>query len=56
MRQIERLRCRHRIRVLQAHEDTAKDNAVSGRTRDSDIRSDSATADASVLFCLCLRS
>lgn len=31
VRQIERLRCRHRIRVLQAHEDTAKENAVSGR-------------------------
>ena len=29
MRQIERLRCRHRIRVLQAHEDTTKENAVS---------------------------
>lgn len=29
VRQIERLRCRHRIRVLQAHEDTAKENAVS---------------------------
>lgn len=31
VRQIERLRCRHRIRVLQAHEDTAKENAVSRR-------------------------
>lgn len=29
MRKIERLRRRHRIQVLQAHEDTAKDNAVS---------------------------
>lgn len=29
MRRIERLRCRHRIRVLQNHEDTAKENAVS---------------------------
>uniref|UniRef100_A0A665W2S3 TBC1 domain family member 8B n=1 Tax=Echeneis naucrates TaxID=173247 RepID=A0A665W2S3_ECHNA len=29
VRQIERLRCRHRIRVLQAHEDTTKENAVS---------------------------
>eukprot|EP00066_Takifugu_rubripes_P022284 XP_011611550.1 PREDICTED: TBC1 domain family member 8 [Takifugu rubripes] len=28
VRQIERLRCRHRIRVLQAHEDTAKENAL----------------------------
>lgn len=29
VKQIERLRCRHRIRVLQAHEDTTKENAVS---------------------------
>lgn len=29
VRQIERLRCRQRIQVLQAHEDTAKENAVS---------------------------
>ena len=29
VRHIERLRCRHRIQVLQAHEDTAKENAVS---------------------------
>lgn len=29
VRKIERLRQRHRIQVLQAHEDTAKDNAVS---------------------------
>lgn len=28
MRQIERLRCRHRIQVLQAHEDTTKENAL----------------------------
>uniref|UniRef100_A0A665W2F6 TBC1 domain family member 8B n=1 Tax=Echeneis naucrates TaxID=173247 RepID=A0A665W2F6_ECHNA len=28
VRQIERLRCRHRIRVLQAHEDTTKENAL----------------------------
>ncbi|XP_069011100.1 TBC1 domain family member 8 isoform X2 [Embiotoca jacksoni] len=28
VRQIERLRCRHRIRVLQAHEDTIKENAL----------------------------
>ncbi|KAI3356068.1 hypothetical protein L3Q82_017332 [Scortum barcoo] len=28
VRQIERLRCRHRIQVLQAHEDTAKENAL----------------------------
>lgn len=32
VRQIERLRCRHRIRVLQAHEDTTKENAVSRQT------------------------
>ncbi|XP_068185034.1 TBC1 domain family member 8 isoform X2 [Antennarius striatus] len=28
VRQIERLRCGHRIRVLQAHEDNAKENAL----------------------------
>uniref|UniRef100_A0A668ALE2 TBC1 domain family member 8B n=1 Tax=Myripristis murdjan TaxID=586833 RepID=A0A668ALE2_9TELE len=28
VRQIERLRCRHRILVLQAHEDTTKENAL----------------------------
>ncbi|CAI5655297.1 TBC1 domain family member 8 [Oreochromis niloticus] len=28
VRQIEQLRCRHRIRVLQAHEDTTKENAL----------------------------
>ncbi|XP_074550748.1 TBC1 domain family member 8 [Halichoeres trimaculatus] len=28
VRQIERLRCRHRIRVLQAHEDTIKENTL----------------------------
>ncbi|XP_057709314.1 TBC1 domain family member 8 [Corythoichthys intestinalis] len=28
VRKIERLRCRHRIRVLQAHEDTTKENAL----------------------------
>ncbi|KAM8749602.1 TBC1 domain family member 8 isoform 1-T1 [Acanthopagrus schlegelii] len=28
VRHIERLRCRHRIQVLQAHEDTAKENAL----------------------------
>uniref|UniRef100_A0A674E7C4 TBC1 domain family member 9 n=1 Tax=Salmo trutta TaxID=8032 RepID=A0A674E7C4_SALTR len=28
VRQIEKLRCRHRIQVLQAHEDTTKENAV----------------------------
>lgn len=27
--QIERMRCRHRIRVLQGHEDTTKQNVVS---------------------------
>ena len=32
--QIERMRCRHRIRVLQGHEDTTKQNVVSrGRLR-----------------------
>lgn len=28
VRHIERLRCRHRIRVLQSHEDTTKENAL----------------------------
>ncbi|XP_040912855.1 TBC1 domain family member 8 isoform X2 [Toxotes jaculatrix] len=28
VRQIERLRCRHRVQVLQAHEDTTKENAL----------------------------
>lgn len=28
VRQIERLRCRHRIQVLQTHEDTTKENAL----------------------------
>ncbi|KAM3862112.1 TBC1 domain family member 8 [Diretmus argenteus] len=28
VRQVERLRCRHRIQVLQAHEDTTKENAL----------------------------
>ncbi|XP_035605504.2 TBC1 domain family member 8-like isoform X1 [Oncorhynchus keta] len=28
VRQIEKLRCRHRIQVLQAHEDTTKENAL----------------------------
>lgn len=32
VRQIERLRCRHRIQVLQAHEDTTKENSVSKQT------------------------
>ncbi|XP_031436328.1 TBC1 domain family member 8 isoform X3 [Clupea harengus] len=27
-RQLERLRCRHRIQVLQSHEDTTKENAI----------------------------
>lgn len=29
MEQIEHLRCKHRIRVLQGHEDTTKQNVVS---------------------------
>lgn len=29
--QIEHMRCRHRIRVLQGHEDTTKQNVVSRR-------------------------
>lgn len=28
MKHLEMLRCRHRVQVLQAHEDTTKDNAV----------------------------
>lgn len=28
--QIEHMRCRHRIRVLQGHEETTKQNVVSG--------------------------
>lgn len=28
--QIEHMRCRHRIRVLQSHEETTKQNVVSG--------------------------
>lgn len=31
--QIERMRCRHRIRVLQGHEETTKQNVVSGSLR-----------------------
>ncbi|XP_068602620.1 TBC1 domain family member 8 [Brachionichthys hirsutus] len=34
VRQIERLRCGHRIRVLQAHEDNAKENALRVVTSD----------------------
>ncbi|XP_062257999.1 TBC1 domain family member 8 [Platichthys flesus] len=37
VRQIERLRCRHRIRVLQAHEDTTKENALRLVTPDVSI-------------------
>ncbi|XP_070694145.1 TBC1 domain family member 8 [Pempheris klunzingeri] len=37
VRQIERLRCRHRIRVLQAHEDTTKENALRVVTPDVGI-------------------
>lgn len=29
MEQIEHMRCKHRIRVLQGHEDTTKQNVVS---------------------------
>lgn len=29
MAQIEHMRCKHRIRVLQGHEDTTKQNVVS---------------------------
>uniref|UniRef100_A0A7N6AFD5 TBC1 domain family member 8B n=1 Tax=Anabas testudineus TaxID=64144 RepID=A0A7N6AFD5_ANATE len=37
VRHIERLRCRHRIQVLQAHEDTAKENALRLVTPDVSI-------------------
>ncbi|KAJ4933415.1 hypothetical protein JOQ06_030246 [Pogonophryne albipinna] len=37
VRQIERLRCRHRILVLQAHEDTTKENALRLVTPDVSI-------------------
>ncbi|XP_035533054.1 LOW QUALITY PROTEIN: TBC1 domain family member 8 [Morone saxatilis] len=37
VRQIERLRCRHRIQVLQAHEDTTKENALRVVTPDVSI-------------------
>uniref|UniRef100_A0A8C9YHN5 TBC1 domain family member 8B n=1 Tax=Sander lucioperca TaxID=283035 RepID=A0A8C9YHN5_SANLU len=37
VRQIERLRCRHRIQVLQAHEDTTKENALRIVTPDVSI-------------------
>uniref|UniRef100_A0A672HEB7 TBC1 domain family member 8 n=1 Tax=Salarias fasciatus TaxID=181472 RepID=A0A672HEB7_SALFA len=37
VRQIERLRCRHRIQVLQAHEDTIKENALRLVTPDVSI-------------------
>uniref|UniRef100_A0A3B4XIE2 TBC1 domain family member 8B n=1 Tax=Seriola lalandi dorsalis TaxID=1841481 RepID=A0A3B4XIE2_SERLL len=40
VRQIERLRCRHRIRVLQAHEDTTKENALRLVTPDVSIPSE----------------
>ncbi|XP_058468919.1 TBC1 domain family member 8 [Solea solea] len=40
VRQIERLRCRHRIRVLQAHEDTTKENALRLVTPDVSISSE----------------
>uniref|UniRef100_G3N6Y7 TBC1 domain family member 8 n=1 Tax=Gasterosteus aculeatus aculeatus TaxID=481459 RepID=G3N6Y7_GASAC len=45
VRQVEGLRCRHRIRVLQAHEDTTKDNAVS-RAPPPDRYSSAAAAEA----------
>lgn len=40
VRQIERLRCRHRIQVLQAHEDTIKENALRLVTPDVSISAD----------------
>ncbi|XP_060944320.1 TBC1 domain family member 8 [Limanda limanda] len=49
VRQIERLRCRHRIRVLQAHEDTTKENALRLVTPDVSIPSENL-ADVYDLF------
>ncbi|XP_034416783.1 TBC1 domain family member 8 isoform X2 [Cyclopterus lumpus] len=44
VKQIERLRCRHRIRVLQAHEDTTKDNALRVVTPDVSISAENLSA------------
>ncbi|KAF7652463.1 hypothetical protein LDENG_00096230, partial [Lucifuga dentata] len=40
VRQIERLRCRHRIQVLQNHEDTTKENALRVVSPDVSISAD----------------
>ncbi|XP_040056582.2 TBC1 domain family member 8 isoform X2 [Gasterosteus aculeatus] len=44
VRQVEGLRCRHRIRVLQAHEDTTKDNALRVVTPDVSISAETLSA------------
>uniref|UniRef100_G3N6Z0 TBC1 domain family member 8 n=1 Tax=Gasterosteus aculeatus TaxID=69293 RepID=G3N6Z0_GASAC len=44
VRQVEGLRCRHRIRVLQAHEDTTKDNALRLVTPDVSISAETLSA------------
>ncbi|XP_051261113.1 TBC1 domain family member 8 [Dicentrarchus labrax] len=49
VRQIERLRCRHRIQVLQAHEDTTKENALRVVTPDVSISAENL-ADVYDLF------
>ncbi|XP_029314417.1 TBC1 domain family member 8 isoform X1 [Cottoperca gobio] len=49
VRQIERLRCRHRILVLQAHEDTTKENALRLVTPDVSMSSENL-ADVYDLF------
>uniref|UniRef100_A0A671WCR7 TBC1 domain family member 8 n=1 Tax=Sparus aurata TaxID=8175 RepID=A0A671WCR7_SPAAU len=43
VRHIERLRCRHRIQVLQAHEDTAKENALRVVTPDVSMSPENLT-------------
>ncbi|KAM9448759.1 TBC1 domain family member 8-like isoform 1-T1 [Salvelinus alpinus] len=49
VRQIEKLRCRHRIQVLQAHEDTTKENALRVVTPDVSLSPESL-ADVYDLF------
>ncbi|KAL6100361.1 tbc1d8 [Pungitius sinensis] len=44
VRQVESLRCRHRIRVLQSHEDTTKDNALRLVTPDVSIPAETLSA------------
>ncbi|XP_068458205.1 TBC1 domain family member 8 isoform X2 [Clinocottus analis] len=44
VRQIERLRCRHRIRVLQNHEDTTKEHALRAVASDVSLSVDAASS------------